>query len=238
MSQSTTPADKKKGFLTGYLSLSFIVFLIFSIGFLPVVLYVRAMLLFFTFTRLWEWLVLPFLIYIGFVVLLFSQLMISGLFIRLFHIRYEPGTFIYSFREKNAYKWSLVCSLYTPCRKLMEIFPVGGIKNRYYRLLGMNIGENTLVGGVIKDPCVTSFGKNTTMGEYAIIYGHIHNYEKGTITIKKVVIGDNCVIGAGAIIMPGVRIEDNVTVAAGAVVPQDHVLEKGRVYAGVPAKPI
>ncbi|HEC72537.1 MAG TPA: acyltransferase, partial [Thermoplasmatales archaeon] len=111
-------------------------------------------------------------------------------------------------------------------------------KNTYYRLLGMKIGENSLVGGVIKDPCLTEFGNNVTMGEYAIIYGHIHNYEKGTIMMDRVRVGNNVVIGAGSIIMPGAVIEDNVSIAAGAVVVKGQVLKKGKIYGGVPAKEI
>ncbi len=110
------------------------------------------------------------------------------------------------------------------------------MKNIYYKLLGMKIGENTLVGGVIKDPCVTEFGDNVTMGEYAIIYGHIQDYSKGTITIGRIKIGDNCVIGAGAIIMPGATLQDNVVLAAGALVTQNQILEEGKTYAGIPAK--
>ena len=50
----------------------------------------------------------------------------------------------------------------------------------YLRLLGMKLGKNTLLGCIIKDTCVTEIGDNATTGEYAIIYGHIHNYQKGT----------------------------------------------------------
>ena len=125
-----------------------------------------------------------------------------------------------------AFRWIVVCALYTPIRKILEIFPLGGIKNSYYRLLGMKIGKNTLVGGVIKDPCLTEFGDNVTMGEYAIIYGHIHNYEKSIILMDRVKIGNNCVIGAGAIIMPGAVLEDDVKLAAGAVVTKSQILEK------------
>jgi len=124
--------------------------------------------------------------------------------------------------------------LYTPCRKLLEIIPLGKTKIIYFKLLGMKIGNNSLVGGVIKDPCVTEFGNNCTMGEYAIIYGHIHNYEKDTIAIKKVKIGNNCVIGAGAILMPGVIMEDSSVVGAGAIVPKNKVLKKGKIYVGNP----
>ena len=102
----------------------------------------------------------------------------------------------------------------------------------------MKIGENTLVGGVVKDPCVSEFGENTTIGEYSIIYGHILDYAKETITINKIKIGNNCVIGAGAIIMPGVIIEDDVTLAAGAIVTQNQILKKRKTYAGVPCKEV
>ena len=99
----------------------------------------------------------------------------------------------------------------------------------------MKIGNNSLIGGVIKDPCVTEVGDDVTMGEYAVVYGHIHNYKKETIAIEKVRIGNSCVIGAGAIVMPGAVIQDNVTVAAGALVTKNQILKKGKTYGGVPA---
>ena len=224
--------------LSSSILLSMVSLFVLTLGFFPLVLYIRLLLILVDIQNILYWFSLPFFISIGFILLLISQILISGLIIYIFHITYEPGVYNYHVKNKNVFKWMLICSLYTPARKFMEIFPIGGLKNFYYRLLGMRIGKNTLVGGVIKDPCVTSFGSNTTMGEYAIIYGHIHDYSNGTISIKKVTIGDNCVIGAGAIIMPGVTLQDNVIVAAGAVVPQDKVLESGKIYAGIPAKPI
>ncbi|MBS3749593.1 MAG: hypothetical protein KGY67_07850 [Candidatus Thermoplasmatota archaeon] len=220
----------------GFITISLIFGFVISVGLFPVIAYGFIIHNFLYFGSVFFWILLPFLIYIGLVIALCSEILISGFFIWLFHVQYEPGMYPYEFRNKQAFKWILICSLYTPFRKIMEIVPVGGVKNVYYKMLGMHIGENTLVGGVIKDPCVTSFGKNTTMGEYALIYGHITNYQKGMITIKKTVIGDNCVIGAGSIIMPGVTIEDDVIVAAGALVTQDQHLKKGCIYAGVPVK--
>jgi acetyltransferase-like isoleucine patch superfamily enzyme len=100
----------------------------------------------------------------------------------------------------------------------------------------MKIGKNSLVGGVIKDPCLTEFGDNVTMGEYSIIYGHIHNMQYETIFMDKIRVGNNCVIGAGAIIMPGAILEDDVVVAAGALVTKSQVLTKGKTYGGIPAR--
>jgi hypothetical protein len=193
---------------------------------------------FFWFTNEWYFLFLPFVLFIGAVLLFVSELYITGGIVKLFNITYHPGTHVYSYRDKDTLKWTLICVLYTPFRKLLEIFPLGRIKQTYLRLLGMKIGKNSLVGGVIKDPCLTEFGDNVTMGEYAIIYAHIHNMQHETIFMKKIVVGNNCVIGAGAIIMPGAILEDDVVVAAGALVTKGQRLTKGKLYGGVPAKEI
>jgi len=229
---------EKKGSGLRSLLLPIILFIIGSIGLIPIIIYLYLFYNLFNPSLIFHWMVLPVVVYIGTILLIASQFLISGFFISVFNIRYKEGSFPYNLRNKNAFRWILICSLYTPGRKILEIVPMKFIKYTYLKLVGMKIGKNSLVGGVIKDPCVTSFGDNTTMGEYAIIYAHIHNVEKDTITIKKVTIGDNCVIGAGAIIMPGVTVEDNVIVAAGALVTQDQVLKKGTIYAGVPAKAI
>lgn len=47
-------------------------------------------------------------------------------------------------------------------------------------------------------------------------------------------IGDNCYVGAGAIVLGPIKIGDNVTIAAGAVVTKD--VPDNCVVAGVPAK--
>jgi hypothetical protein len=231
-------SDKKSsGNIKGFFIISFILFIVFSLGFFPVIFAWRTLLFFISFTQLWHFFILPFFIYIGLMITVFFQVLISGIVIHVFRIKYSPGVYDYSINNKMTFKWILVCALYTPIRKILEIISLG-IKNTYYRLLGMKIGENTLVGGVIKDPCLTEIGDNVTMGEYAIIYGHIHNYEKGKITMDRVKIGNNCVIGAGSIIMPGAIIEDGVKLAAGAVVTKGQVLKKGKIYGGTPAKEI
>lgn len=214
---------------------------LFIIGLVPLILLVYILhhyVHYFRFSSPWYFVGLPIIIYLGSVLLFLSELYITGGIIRLFRISYQPGTYTYSFRERNVFKWTLICVLYTPFRKLLEIVPLGGIKLSYFKLLGMKIGKNSLVGGVIKDPCLTEFGDNVTMGEYAIIYGHIHNMQQGTIYMDKIQVGNNCVIGAGAIIMPGVVLQDDVIVAAGALVPKGQILRRGKMYGGVPAKEI
>jgi carbonic anhydrase/acetyltransferase-like protein (isoleucine patch superfamily) len=238
MGKSYMKHNKKQGGILGSIKVSLISFIVFSLGFFPIVVYGILVRYFIPFNELWHYFLLPLLIYIGIVITLFYQFLISGLFIHVFKYKYEPGVYKYVYRDKMAFKWLVVCTLYTPMRKLLEIFPMGGMKVRYYRLLGMKVGKNTLVGGTIMDPCLTEIGDNCTMGLYAVIYGHIHDFEKETLTLDRIKIGNNVVIGAGVFIMPGVVIEDDVKIATGAVVTKDQILKKGRVYAGIPAKEI
>lgn len=215
--------------------------IILLLGCIPVVVafyILQRYLNFFWFTNDWYFFLLPFVLFIGAVLLLISELYITGGIVKLFNITYQPGTHAYSYKDKNTFNWTIICVIYTPFRKLLEIFPLGRIKQTYLRLLGMKIGKNSLVGGVIKDPCLTEVGDNVTMGEYAIIYAHIHNMQYETIFMDKIRVGNNCVIGAGAIIMPGAILEDDVVVAAGALVTKGQRLTKGKIYGGVPAKEI
>ncbi len=229
--------DKTKRF-SRILAISVIAFLVYSLGILPIILFGKIILLFISSNSIWHFFILAFLIYIGILITLFYELLFVGLVIHIFNLKYKPGIYDYNYQEKMAFKWILVCSLYTPLRKILEIFPVGEMKYRFYRMLGMKIGDNTLVGGTIMDPCLTKIGNNCTIGLFAVLYGHIHDYEKEKMYLDKIKIGNNVVIGAGAIIMPGANIEDNVKVAAGSVVKKGQNLKKGRIYGGIPAKEV
>jgi acetyltransferase-like isoleucine patch superfamily enzyme len=230
--------NKSTGKISRSILISIITLIVYSLSLYPMMLGVYLVFLFIRFNQIWHFLFLPFLIYIGITTTLFFLVLISGIFIYIFKIKYEPGIYEYNYKNKMAFRWILICFLYTPIRKIFEIFLIGKIKNWYYKMLGMKIGNNSLVGGTIIDPCLTEIGNNCTMGLFAVIYGHMHDYEKGLIIMDKVKIGDNCVIGAGSIIMPGAILKNNVKLATGSVVKKDQVLKDGKVYGGIPAKEI
>jgi len=62
--------------------------------------------------------------------------------------------------------------------------------------------------------------------------------EKVNLSLKKIKIGNNCLIGGDCFIMPGVIIEDNVVLGARSLVLKDQILKKEKIYAGIPAKEI
>lgn len=90
------------------------------------------------------------------------------------------------------------------------------------------IGENTN----IQDCCVihtgtkypVNVGNNVTIGHGAIVHG--------------CEIGDNVIVGMGAIIMNGAKIGAYSIVGAGAVVTEHTEIKEGTVVVGTPAKPI
>jgi gamma-carbonic anhydrase len=93
----------------------------------------------------------------------------------------------------------------------------------------VRIGNNVNVqdGAVIhctykKSP--VSIGDNVSIAHRAVVHG--------------CTIGNNVLIGMGAIIMDDVVIEDNCIIAAGAVVSKGSLVKKGSVWGGVPAKKI
>jgi carbonic anhydrase/acetyltransferase-like protein (isoleucine patch superfamily) len=70
----------------------------------------------------------------------------------------------------------------------------------------------------------TVIGNNVSVGHRAIVHG--------------CTIGDNVLIGMGAIVMDHAVIGSNSIIAAGAVVTEKTVVEPGSLYAGVPARKI
>lgn len=67
-------------------------------------------------------------------------------------------------------------------------------------------------------------GNNVTVGHKVILHG--------------CEIGDECLIGMGAIIMDKVVVQPRVLIGAGALVPEGKTLESGHLYLGSPARKI
>ncbi len=90
----------------------------------------------------------------------------------------------------------------------------------------VTIGDNSNV----QDCCVIHanedehvvLGKNVSLGHGAIIHG--------------AVIGDNVLIGMGAIVMDGAEIGDNCLIAAGALVTKGAKIPPDSLVVGVPAR--
>lgn len=97
--------------------------------------------------------------------------------------------------------------------------------------IGAVIGEGTMIdmGAVLGGRATV--GKNCHVGAGAVLAGVIE-----PASAKPVIVEDNVLIGANAVVIEGVHIGKNSVVAAGAVVIED--VPEGKVVAGCPARVI
>lgn len=97
--------------------------------------------------------------------------------------------------------------------------------------IGAVVGEGTMVDMNATLGGRATTGKNVHVGAGSVLAGVIE-----PPSASPVVIEDNVLIGANAVILEGVRVGEGAVVAAGAIVTQD--VPAGAVVAGTPAKVI
>lgn len=209
----------------------------YSLGLVPSLLSFFYFLPFFSFTNPVHIVLFAFFLVGEFFLFMIFETLVPGLFLKIFRIRCEEGLFDVSIKDKTFFKLGLHNMLYRPPLKLIEQFKLFPLRRLHHKLAGLKIDKTSILPGteLFYDPYVTEIGKNTLFGGYVKITGHMI---EDRMRIKKVKIGDNCMIGAETYIMAGAVIEDNVTVGIRSVVTKDQVLKEGKTYVGAPARAI
>lgn len=118
----------------------------------------------------------------------------------------------------------------------------------FLRNKGVIIGENCDIhksADFGSEPYLISIGDNVRITQNVKFITHdgglwvLRNMgivKKEDVKYGKIVVGNNCNISWNVIIMPGVTIGNNVVIGAGAIVTKD--IPDNMVYAGIPAKKI
>src|SRR5690554_1133331 len=125
-----------------------------------------------------------------------------------FNARIEPGAFI---RDQVEIKDNAVIMM-------------GAVIN-----IGAYVGEKAMIDMNAVLGARARVGKNTHIGAGAILAGVLE-----PPSTSPVIVEDNCLIGANAVILEGVKISEGAIVAAGSVVTKD--VPKNAVVAGIPAR--
>lgn len=108
---------------------------------------------------------------------------------------------------------------------------------------GLRVGDGSSIGDYSFIGCAAgvTIGANVLMGQRVSFHSQNHNFDDVTrpireqgVTSSPIVIGDNCWLGAGSIVLSGVEIGAGSVVAAGSVVNRS--FGPNSVLAGVPAR--
>ena len=106
----------------------------------------------------------------------------------------------------------------------------------------LEIGKGVGIGNCNQIVCHNhiAIDDGTLFGPNVMVYDHNHQYSFETgvnrraYDVSEVVIGKNCWIGAGSVILKGVHIGDNCIIGAGSVVTED--IPAYSMAVGSPAK--
>ena len=99
-----------------------------------------------------------------------------------------------------------------------------------------HLAPNVVVNAYNAD---VTIGNGSAIGPNVSLIAHSNSYVEGepiigTVLSERIEIGDNVLIGANAVILPGVRIGDNSIVGAGSVVTKE--VKDNEIVVGNPAK--
>jgi maltose O-acetyltransferase len=132
-------------------------------------------------------------------------------------------------------------------RWLAGFHPDSSIRVAALETSGMKVGKGThlAMGLVVIDAYTNnvSIGERCSIGAYVTLMSATgpdnsvlkdHPEIQGAIKTEPIVIGNDCWIGSGVIVMPGVTIGDKAVVGAGAVVTRD--VGEREVVTGIPAR--
>ncbi|BBA35953.1 hypothetical protein sS8_4022 [Methylocaldum marinum] len=141
----------------------------------------------------------------------------------------------------KAYRWIAADRLVkimirSPFRNLIN--ETGFLRYLFYRGMGAQFPATFLMGNGAKlpEPWAITMGSHVHIGDEAVLAGH--KVEGNVVTLDRIEIGDNVLIGARAIVFPGVTIGNGAIVGANSVVTRGTTIGPGEIWSGNPARKI
>ncbi len=166
-------------------------------------------------------------------ILLLSAVFIPGLFWRALNLRYS-GSHEFDASNRDVRNWLLTQMIYTPTAVTLDFFHLYPLKTVHLQLFGAKLGKNVVAAGLVLDACQLKAGDGVNIGGFSSILGHA--LERGKISFNKVIIGRNCGIGAGAMVLPGARLEEDAFLGAQSLLTKNVHVGRHETFGGVPAK--
>ncbi|MEI8176193.1 MAG: DapH/DapD/GlmU-related protein [Candidatus Omnitrophota bacterium] len=132
----------------------------------------------------------------------------------------------------EALKWAFISSLFLLIHyTFIDFILLTPFANIMFRLLGAKLGKNVQFN--------SKYVFDATLleiGDNTVIGGgaiiNCHIVERASLKLRKVKIGSNVLLGSHCTVMPGCEIQDKAIIAAGAIVPKGTLVPARTVYTG------
>lgn len=135
-------------------------------------------------------------------------------------------------------KWAFISTLYLLINlTFVDFILLTPFVNVLLRLMGAKLGKNVQINS--KNVYDATL---VEIGDNTLVGGGAiiigHIVERGILKLKKVKIGKNVTIGSHSTVMPGCVIGDGAIIGVSAVLLKNTKVEPRAIYFGVPAEPI
>ena len=179
---------------------------------------------------------LPIFVAMWYFVWLFSAIFFSKIFLLITNLMHKPkeGYFPRDRKNKDFKFWSLRATIKKFAFFICHNFPLPWLDIIAFKWFGVKVSLSTSLFDAWVDSEFIEIGKHTMIGQGSVIMSSM--ITRDWLILRKVIIGDHCVIGGYSVVAPGSTIEDNVVLAVHSSTAIGQTLESNCVYIGQPAK--
>ena len=168
---------------------------------------------------------------LGVILLYAYSILFYRLFLRVFPL--HAGQIVADSQQEFLYHVYILFYLLLFYPVIRSGFMPAPLMRVFYLALGTRLGENTYTQGILHDPPFIEIGRDSVVGQYAILVPHV--IEGSRLAHHPIRLGNNVTIGAHASVLSDVTIGDGAIVATGAVVRKGTQIGAGEIWGGVPA---
>jgi acetyltransferase-like isoleucine patch superfamily enzyme len=135
-------------------------------------------------------------------------------------------------------RWLIYSGIYHLAGKtILDLIPLSFLATLFFRIIGAKIGRNVSINTwYLNDAYLLEIGNNVIIGGKTDI--SCHTFEKGSLLLQPIKIGDNTFIGQQCYISPGVTIGKNCVIGQYSFIRKNKVIPDRSVIAALGGLPI
>lgn len=169
-------------------------------------------------------------------VFVLCTIVVSRLFLGVVNLLHAPreGVFARAVEDKDYRYWSLRAMIRKFAIWVAHGFPLPYLDVLAFKVLGLHVKGGSALMDIFLDTEFVEIGESTILGLDCKIMSSLVVQDR--LIIKRVKIGNNCLVGGGAVVNPGTTMGDYAVLGALSATKIDQELEAGWIYIGMPCR--